>query len=1046
MMHPPLPDEVLIRAALLGVFDPRDLLDGARDSPAQELAALATLSAETAFGPLWLWTLGEDARRDGLTLLPPPGPARRAQLADVRPRDGDELGRAILDLLAPKPRADLRRLLDGQGAGLPDERLIALFKMLELIGSTGIELPDWLAGGDARRRLQHAIMQRRAEKASQAVLPDRFRGRRRELASLRDFALSGALPRPGTGAVRRLAEKTSDGVPALLVSGIGGTGKSALIEQLRRNLQGSDRVVLAQFDLDRTALRLGDQLALLQELLRQIGFALPALDARVATLRDEIRNAMALSLRPIDLEAGASAIFGAMSGLNALLAETGMNARALIIIVDTFEEALQLGPQRIAQIAGWLCTLCDHGGFASLRVILSGRSAETLTDMPQDLATLGVIELDELGSRAGRAKLRDMFRRLRIAHEDLIPDLIAEFGSNPLVIEILAVYCSDKPRDDITGLMRGSDAHARSALSAEMRQRFLYSRILERLTDPELKPLACPGLILRRIEPAQITGLLAGPCGLPLPMTPERVQALFDRLATHLWLVRRVGPDGNVLEHLPDLRRLMLPQILADPAARAVARAAAGWFTSGPGADQPGAAFDALYYAILAEDAELPEDAARLHDFALHLGAAAGDLPASTQARLREAQGHVLRRDEIAHLQGPARDRAIKKRRETQRTHGLETSVVAEQLSMAETGTEAAGETAESSAALVQSLFAAGEFHQLAEAALPLAQDLFDGILTGNLDQTASEPLQHPAYLAALALAVDGDQLRAFGADLAAWLKAADLMRALHKPAAFAPETHPGGSPLEIALMVLAVSGQLDMPHGLELSRICNDMLPPSFVAHSPVQWRVCLVRARMAGHMASVMLPVMPVLAPALLRQITGGKDAGMDVAIGDIQRKRMRDLQQTSQPMTLRDLTGIEKTLTGMVLHLRPEAAIRDDLRPIIPGRQPEFHAPLRVLLTEGDASAHLPEAIAPFAEIPWWPQELRPEAFTTRHNSTQTLALIDMLDKFGGLTAFAASLANAPDATPRLTQLHRIMARAEAAWADTLIQTAAQTVAQT
>ena len=89
---------------------------------------------------------------------------------------------------------------------------------------------------------------------------------------------------------------------------------------------------------------------------------------------------------------------------------------------------------------------------------------------------------------------------------------------------------------------------------------------------------------------------------------------------------------------LPDLRRLMLPQILADPAAREVARAAAGWFTSDPGASQPGAAFDALYYAILAGDAELPEDANRLHDFAMHLGAAAGDLPADAQARLRTSR------------------------------------------------------------------------------------------------------------------------------------------------------------------------------------------------------------------------------------------------------------------------------------------------------------------------------------------------------------------------------------------------------------------------
>ena len=1032
-----LPDDVLIRAALLGVFDPRDLLAPEPASHAPGLAALAALSVETAFGPLWLWTLTEDARRAGLALLPPPGPPRDAHLAGARPRDGDEIGRAILDLLAPVPHPDLRRLLSGKPARLSDERMIALFKMLELIGSARTLLPDWLVDGNARRRLRHAIMQRREEKVSQSVLPDRFRGRRRELASLRDFALTGKLPRPGAGAVRRLAVAQADGVqaggvPALLVSGIGGSGKSALIEQLRRRLQGSDRVVLAQFDLDRAALRLGDQVALVQELLRQIGYALPDLDASIAELRGQIREAMALSPGPLDLEGGASAVFGAMSGLNELLAGTGMNERSLVIVIDTFEEAQQLGPQRVTQIAEWLRTLRDHGGFAGLRVILAGRSAETLTEMPQDIAALGVIELDELGPRAGRAKLGDMFRRLGIAHRDLIPGLIAEFGSNPLAIEILAVYCRDKPRDDIIDLMRGSAPNARMALGAEMRQRFLYTRILDRLSDPALKPLACPGLVLRRIEPAQIGGLLAGPCGLP-PMTPAQERALFDRLATHLWLVRRVGPGADMLEHLPDLRRLMLPQILAEPAAREVARAAAGWFTTGPGATQPGAAFEALYYAILAGDADLPDDATRLHDLALHLGAAAGDLPAEVQARLREAQGHVLRQAEIAHLQGPARDRAIRKRRETQRTHGLETSVVAEQVSLTQTGAYATGETAKSSAALAQSLFAAGEFERLAENALPLTQILFDQILNGNPGETADEPLQHPAYLAALALSASDDHLPAFGNDLAAWLQATDLLGKLRKSAAPAPTRSSGGSPLEIALAVLAVTGQLDRPPGLEFVDIVNDIVPPAPVAFSLLQWRATLARRRMHKGRVGATLQVMPIFAPALARQIGADENADTYAMIEAMLKSRATDGRQIDTAMTLRKLTRIERALSDAVLHLPPDAASREDLRPIIPGRQPEFHAPLRVLLTEGMASGNLPLAIAPFAEIPWWPVELRQETFSTQRNTTQTLALIDMLDKFGGLTAFVASLADAAGAPPRLRTLHRIMARAQATWAD-------------
>ena len=1026
MMRGALPDEVLIRAAVLGVFDPRDLLDAGREDHARSLAELAVLSVETAFGPDWLWSLTEDARRAGLALLPPPGPARRAHLAATRPREGDELGRAALDLLAPGPRPDLRRLLAGRTTSLPDDRLIALFKMLELIGSSGIALPDWLADGDARRRLQHAIMQRRTAKAAQAVLPDRFRGRTRELAALRDFALTGGLPKPGTSAIRRLGNAIPDGVPTLLVAGIGGTGKSALLEQLRRSLKSTDRVVLARFDLDRAALRMGDQVALAQELLRQIGYALPTLDAGIAGLRAQIRNAMALSQGPIDIEAAASAIFGAISGLRELLAGAGVADRALVIVIDTFEEALVLGPQRVAQIAEWLRTLRDHGSFAALRVILSGRSTETLTEMPQDLAMLGVIELDELGTRAGGAKLRDMFRRLGIAHEDLIPDLIAEFGSNPLVIEVLAIFCRDKPRDEITGLMNGDDVDSRAGLNAEMRQCFLYTRILDRLADAELKPLVNPGLVLRRIEPAQISGLLAGPCGLATPMLPAQAQALFDRLASQVWLVRRPDPGRAVLEHLPDLRRLMLPQILAEPAGREVARAAADWFANGPGAGQPGATFDAKYYAILAGDADLPEDAGQLHGFALHLGAAAGDLPAPVQARLREAQGHILRSDEIAHLHGPARNRALRKRRETQRTHGLETSVVAEEASFTEPPvTPAQKMTAADSAALAQSLFATGQFEQLAEAALPLTQDLLEGILTGTATQSISEPMHHPAYLAALALlATDDKRLSAFGTDLAQWLAASDSSGPV-------PMRRGHGVPVDIALMLLTVTGQLNTPHGRAFDDSIHNLKSAPFVAQSLIEWRAALARMPLGMNWPAVSLQVMPVFAPALARLIGGDMDEGMSLAIESTQRDQMRMLLQTGNPAALRDLNTVVNALAGAVLQLQPGLAIQGELRPIIHGRQPEFQDPLRVMLTGGIAAGNIAEALAPLAAIPWWPVELRPEAFSGRTGATQILALIDMLDRFGALTAFVAALARNDDAPPCLGQLHRIMTRAESAW---------------
>ena len=99
-------------------------------------------------------------------------------------------------------------------------------------------------------------------------------------------------------------------------------------------------------------------------------------------------------------------------------------------------------------------------------------------------------------------------------------------------------------------------------------QRQLYRRILGRIRNPDVKKIAHPGLVLRRLTPELILEALAVPCSLTISSLDE-ARALFEELKREVSLVT-VASDG-ALEHRPDLRLLMLRLLEAEEPDRAQA-------------------------------------------------------------------------------------------------------------------------------------------------------------------------------------------------------------------------------------------------------------------------------------------------------------------------------------------------------------------------------------------------------------------------------------------------------------------------------------------
>ena len=100
-------------------------------------------------------------------------------------------------------------------------------------------------------------------------------------------------------------------------------------------------------------------------------------------------------------------------------------------------------------------------------------------------------------------------------------------------------------------------------VKTERVQGWLYKRILDRIADPNVRALARPGLVVRRLTADVIRYVLAGPCNVDV-RDDAHARELFDACSREVSLLSR-NADGS-LEHRADIRREMLPLLVqAEP-------------------------------------------------------------------------------------------------------------------------------------------------------------------------------------------------------------------------------------------------------------------------------------------------------------------------------------------------------------------------------------------------------------------------------------------------------------------------------------------------
>ncbi|MFN5999257.1 MAG: AAA family ATPase [Paracoccaceae bacterium] len=1029
--------EDLTKAALLGAFDPRDLVDPAAADGDARLRALAKVATEVQVGDRWLWTLTPDARRAGLAQLPGPK-ARDAVLQALPASTGDALAEALSQVLrgggAPPLVARLRRAAP-KGKDLP--KLLQLLQAVDLLRSAGVALEGWAAAPDIDRSLRRVTVQ--ADKAAESlqILPRKLHGRQRELKALLDFAQTGAVKSPPVLAATDQPPAGATAPPTVILSGLGGSGKSTLLEALRRRLAKDRSILQVTFDLDEPALRAGHRVALTQELLRQIGEARPELDARLSALRTTLRGAIALMTEGSDPSREASAVVSSLADLNAILMEGGKGEPiSLILVFDTFEEAVALGEGRVRLIADWIGLVGAHR--LTPRVILSGREAATLAEEPlPGLAVLGSVLLGDLGVQAGRALLRDRFEVTGVEAPDLVPKLVETFGSDALTLMMLARFAASLGktgkalRKDLAALAEDEGSDVREKLDGEMRQTFLFSRILNRLPKPELQALASPGLVLRQVTPRLILEVLAGPCGLPETLTLVDAEALFKDLAAMAWLVRKEPGAAPVVEHVPALRRRMLPQVLKDEKAKAVVAAAADWYAARAAEGDATAGLEAMYYRALGDPDTLTSDPEVLRALADHLGPAMGDL-AFARDRIRDAEGKVVSHAAVESLKGAdVQKRARDRRRKFQLSEGMESAVVA----------EAAGAEPEAgewvAPDLVTASFAALETASVASAAPRLVRLLLDSLTNavspgGGSAVMTSDDLQGlsvavlQAATACLAPEAGPDARGALRGAVQDWLADPARREALVASYASALQQSTQLWPAKLAaVLVLSMTDPEALARlGEPVAMAVREMAKAS---HSPLAWRAL----RLVGPLtedAAVKGIALAYLAPEVLVFVSDSMDRHAPGEVADL----FKTIRSPAAPVSISDHNRADAALYRTEVPLTDKLALLAKLPGAVPGRLPEFHGTFRVLLGSPDLRpAQVREAVMIVARyVPWWPKELGPEAFAEAPFSpTLISSLIDTADRCGRLPDLAAALARQKDASLSAIRLSALIEAAVA-----------------
>jgi hypothetical protein len=537
-------------AAVLSTFDSETLnpAGGAGDAPTE--SEREVLLADSAFaddrerGPRWV-------------LLPE---VRQDVLRELGTREAMQ---SALEANPDRPNDTLQSMLEAyiRGAAPPLEKqdarqLAATFQVVGWLSGVVEELPSREA--ITRRADMVALLQPFYDLAGTY-----FRGREEQLSELRDYV--GVLP---PGSVRERFNRIAARIfnlqerPPLVIHGPGGMGKSALVARFiweHTTRSDAEPFPFAYIDFDRPALVAEEPLTLLIEAVRQLGVQYPDAQEHCDRLRRDWREELARRTRPVrsastsTISAGEAPVVTTSTGPHewnrylrdfaSLLSNLKIETDPFLFVLDTFEEVQYRSEVVVQGLCEFLKTFQSH--VPRLRTVLAGRAPiRGVPGFPTE-----EVELGDFDAEAARGFLEG-----HSLPPDLARTIAGQVGGNPLTLKLAAEVWRKEGanRRGIAGLQTHTLLGFRVRENEIQGQ--LFTRILSHIHDPDVRKLAHPGLVLRRLTPDLIRQVLAEPCGVVVRNAGD-AQRLFDEMQREVALVT---VEDGALRHRPDVRRIMI--------------------------------------------------------------------------------------------------------------------------------------------------------------------------------------------------------------------------------------------------------------------------------------------------------------------------------------------------------------------------------------------------------------------------------------------------------------------------------------------------------
>jgi hypothetical protein len=371
-----------------------------------------------------------------------------------------------------------------------------------------------------------------------------FAGRTIELHQINDYV--DWLPKEGLlnilGSFVRNVINWHD-KPPMLIQGVGGIGKSTLISKviLDNNDKGSGRQLpFIYIDFDLPGFSFSEPLSILLEGIRQLSLQFPGQREIFQRISEQISNVVGSedetgSGRHISSSNSQRGIVYSLIGelIDKYTLELSGIKFPVLVVFDSFEEIqYRATREEMDNFFTFIREISER--VPRIRPIFVGRAeiSETMDDF--EFQNVILKEFDQESAEV-------ILKKFKVSEVSVRRKIYDTFGGNPLVLRLAAAL-----------VQKDADAINDNQQAQGAKQEYLVNRILEHVHDPDVRKIAVPGMLLRRITPDIIRRVLAKPCGLG-QISSKKAQTIFEALSAEVALiVVSTGSDAIVFRQ--DLR------------------------------------------------------------------------------------------------------------------------------------------------------------------------------------------------------------------------------------------------------------------------------------------------------------------------------------------------------------------------------------------------------------------------------------------------------------------------------------------------------------